>query len=230
MHGWHSALCRVLPGTLHQMRQNRKFWPGESISLQTFTPVMRKVSPKDFLTILGSSQPKITNQSFWPSYDQMVLLTGVRPKPGFGHFEVRPWVKFSKFWLREISDLYANGPESFPPKFLTLFGAPRPEITTRSFWPSCDQMVPLTGVRPKSMFGLFDHCATRKDLKNPGQNLGISVGNLFFRQCCHAIIFLFVIRLWALIFFCRLPQMVLLNSRFAGCRKWVVISSNNGWY
>ncbi len=51
--------------------------------------------------------------------------------------------------------------------FLPLFAASRPEMTNRSFWPSCDQMVLLTGVRPKSMFGLFDHCATKKGLKNP---------------------------------------------------------------
>ncbi len=54
----------------------------------------------------------------------MVLLTNVRPKPGFGPFEVRPLVKFSKFLPGETSDLYANGPESFPPRFFTHFGRP----------------------------------------------------------------------------------------------------------
>ncbi len=95
---------------------------GTSDSLRNFTPVVRKVSPQDFLSVLGAPRPKITNRSFWPSCDQMVLLaSGVQPKPGFGHFEVRPRVKFSKFWLGEISDLYANSPESFPPGFFTPF-------------------------------------------------------------------------------------------------------------
>ncbi len=61
--------------------------PGTSDSLRKFTPVVRKVSSQDFLSILGASQPKITNRSFWPSCDQTVLLTGVRPKSTFALFD-----------------------------------------------------------------------------------------------------------------------------------------------
>ncbi len=92
---------------------------------------------------------KITNGSFWPSCDQMMLLTGVRSKPGFGLFDVRPWVKFSKFWPGKTSDLYANGPESFPQKFFTTFGGPMAEIYESVF---------LTVVRPN---GAFDWRATK---------------------------------------------------------------------
>ncbi len=113
----HSAECH--PGASHQIDQNRKFWPRERISLQTFTPI---VSLQDFLHILSAPWPKITNRSFWPSCDQFLLLIGVRLKTVFGPFEVRPWVKFSKFWHGENSDLYVNGTESFPPGFFIHFG------------------------------------------------------------------------------------------------------------
>ncbi len=79
------------------------------------------VSLQEFLPILGTPQPKITNRSYWPACDQMVHLTSVRPKPRIGHFEVRLWVKFSKFWPEKTSDLYVNGPECFPPWFVTKF-------------------------------------------------------------------------------------------------------------
>ncbi len=88
------ALCTLQSATSaqsRQMDQNRKFWPGESISLRNFTPVVCKVFPKDLLLVLATPQPKILIWSFWLWYDQMVLLTGVRPEPMLGFFEVRPF-------------------------------------------------------------------------------------------------------------------------------------------
>ncbi len=120
--------------------------PGTSNSL-------RKVSCQDFLLVLGSSRPKITNWYFWPSYDQMVLSTSVWLKPGFRHFEVRLRIKFSKFWPGETSDLYANGPESFPPGFFPSFWHPTAGNYESLF---------LTGVRPKSVL-----LTIRRGLKNP---------------------------------------------------------------
>ncbi len=79
----------------------------------------------------------------------MVLLTGVRPKLWFGHFEVRPRVKFLKFLLGETSDLYVNGPESFPPGFFTHFWC----ATAGNY-----ESVFLTIVRPD---GAFDRRVTR---------------------------------------------------------------------
>ncbi len=108
-------------------------------------PVVCKVSPQDFLPVLATPLPKIPIGSFWLSCDQMVLLTGVRPKPGFGPFEMRPWVKCSKFWPGETSDLYTNGPGNFSPGFFTHFGRPTAENYES---------------------GLFDCCAIRKGLKN----------------------------------------------------------------
>ncbi len=142
---WHSAEC-------HPCTLVAECHPGTSDSLRNFTSMVPKVSLQDFLPILGVARPKIMNRSFWLSCDQMVLLNGVRPKPGFGPFEVRPWIKFSKFWPGETSDLYANGPKSFLPGFFTYFRRPMAKITDRSFWPLCDQnlcLVFLTIVRPE---------------------------------------------------------------------------------
>ncbi len=93
-------------------------------TLWNFTLMVPKVPLQDFLPILGALRLKNTIRFFWPSCDQMVLLTSVRPKSMFGPFEVRPQVKRSKFWPGETSDLYANGVESFPPGFFTHFGRP----------------------------------------------------------------------------------------------------------
>ncbi len=143
---WHSAECHL--GTLHQMLQNRKVWPGESISLRTFTPMVPKVFLQDFLPTLGTSQPKITNRSFWPSWDQMVLLTGVRPKPGFGPFKVRPWIKFLKFCLEKLRTL-RQWFRKFPSRIFYPFWAFHGQklriclfdrrATKWCFWPACDQ-------------------------------------------------------------------------------------------
>ncbi len=142
--------------------------PGTSDSLRNFTPVVRKVSPQDFLPVLGAPQPKIMNRSFWLSCDQMVLLTGVRRKPGFGHFVERPWVKFSKFWPAELRTFTPMVPKVSLQDFLPLFGAPRPKITNRffyqratkrCFWPACDGnlcSVFLTVVRPKKASKIRD--------------------------------------------------------------------------
>ncbi len=141
----------VSGGTL----QSAECHPCTSDSLRNFAPVVGKVSPQDFLSILGAPQSKITNRSFRLSCDQIVLLTGVRPKPGFCHFEVLSWVIFSKFWPGETSDLYANGSECFPPRFFYPFLAPHgrklriglfdrrvTKIYVRSFWPLCDKERP----------------------------------------------------------------------------------------
>ncbi len=156
--------CDELCAACHPCTLVAEYHTGTSDSVQNFKPVVRKVSPQHFLPILGAPQPKITNPFFLTSCDQMVLLTGVRPKPGFRHFEVRPWVKFSKFWPGETSDLYANGSESFPPGFFTPFWGPmagnyesvfstgvQQIIYVRSFWPLCDQEKGLKN--PRRMAG-----------------------------------------------------------------------------
>ncbi len=104
-----------------QMGEIRGFWPGESISLQNFTSVVTKVSLQNFLPILATPRPKITNWSFWPSCDQIVLLTVVRPKSMF--------------------------------VFLTVVGPGKDRAFDRC--------------ATKIYVPLFDHCATRKGLKNP---------------------------------------------------------------
>ncbi len=101
------------------------------------------VSLQDFLPVLGAPWPKITNRIFWPVCDQIMLLTGVRPKPGFDPFVLRPFVKFSKFWPGETSNLCVNGPESFPSGFFTHFGRHATENHKSAF---------LTCVRPNSDF------------------------------------------------------------------------------
>ncbi len=121
----HSPECH--PGTSHHMGQNIKFWPGESISLRTIMPM---VSIQNLLPILGAPQPKIKNRCFWLSYDQMVLFTDVRPKPGFGPLEVRPWVKFTKFWPGEISDFTPMVPKVTLQDFLPFLGALRLKVGT----------------------------------------------------------------------------------------------------
>ncbi len=106
-----------------------KFWPGESISLRNFTPVVPKVSVQDFLSILGAPLPKITNRSVWPLCDQMVprcfwpacdqnlgsLLLMCENGSNFWNFN---WRDFGP--LRQWS-------KSFPPGFFTHFGRPTAE-------------------------------------------------------------------------------------------------------
>ncbi len=118
--------------------------PFTSDSLRNFTPMARKVSPQDFLPILGAPQPKITNWFFWPSCDQNLALVILR----YDHES-----NFWNFYLERLRNFTPMVPKVSLPDFLPRFGAPRPEITNRSFWLSCNQMVSLTGVRPKSGFG-----------------------------------------------------------------------------
>ncbi len=154
------------------MGLNRKFWPGESISLRTFTPM---VFLQDFLPILGVPRLKITNRSFWPACDQMVLLIGMWPKPEYGPFEVRPW---AKFWPGETSDLYSNGPNKFPSQIFYSFWAPHSRnyesvffdhhAIKWCFWPAYDQnqgAVLLTVVRLFPYLGTLINGATNGGLK-----------------------------------------------------------------
>ncbi len=90
----------------------------------------------------------------------MVFFTDVRPQPGFGPFEVRSWVKFSKFLPGEPSDLYANGPESFPQGLFTHFRSRTVENYESVFLTVVQTNGALTGVRPKPGFGPLDRCAT----------------------------------------------------------------------
>ncbi len=103
------------------MGQNRKFWPGESISL----PTLRQWSPyRIFYQFWAPHGRKLrislfdhraTNWCFWPACDQNLGSVLLRCDHG---------VKFSKYWPGETSNLYAYGPESFLPGFFT----PRPKI------------------------------------------------------------------------------------------------------
>ncbi len=136
--------------------------------LQSATPALRfrfgtlcqwciMFLPRIFYPFWAASQPKITNRSFWPSCDQMVLLICVRPKPGFGRFEVQPRVKFSKLGPRDTSDLYANGPESFPPGFFT----PLWQATAGNY-----ELVFLTGVRPIDVWSFWPLCNQERSQKS----------------------------------------------------------------
>ncbi len=126
-----------------------------SISIATF-PITSKVSPQDFLPILCAPQPKIMNRSFWPACDQNLGLVSLR----CDHES-----NFRNFYLERLRTFTPMVPKVSLQNFLPLFGVPRSEIMNRSFWPLCDQMMLLAGVRLKSMFGLFDRCAIRKGLK-----------------------------------------------------------------
>ncbi len=151
----HSAGCHlcILVAECH---------PALRIRFGTVCPYTRvcKVSPRDFLPVLGVPQLKITNRSFWPSCDQMVLLTSLRPKLRFGHFEVGPWVKFSKFWpggLGTFRQWFRKFPSRIFYPFLTSHGRKLQiglfdcRATKWCFWLACDQnlcLVFLTIVRP----------------------------------------------------------------------------------
>ncbi len=54
---------------LHVIRIKPRFWPGECISLQNLMPMVRKVSPQDFVARFGRPTPKNSDS---------VVLTGVR--------------------------------------------------------------------------------------------------------------------------------------------------------
>ncbi len=131
-----------------------------ALLLQSATPALRirfgalrqwcvKFLPRISYPFWGSHTRKLrislfarcaTKWFFWPACDQNLE---------FGPFEVRPCVKFSKLLPGEISDLYASGPDSFPPGFFTPFW----RATTRYY-----ESVFLTTVRPNSA---FDRHATK---------------------------------------------------------------------
>ncbi len=69
------------------------------VRLRTFRPIVPKVFLQDVLPILGAPWPKITNRFFWPTCYQMVLLTSVRPKPGFGPFDHRATISLSWYFI-----------------------------------------------------------------------------------------------------------------------------------
>ncbi len=166
------ALCTMwFDAECHPCTLVAECHPDTSDSLRKFTLVLRKVSPQDFLPILGAPGWKL----------RIVFLTVVRPngafdsvwpKAGSAILRCDHELNFRNFDLERLWTFTPMVPKVSLQEFLALFGGLRLEITNRSFWPSCDQMVILTGMRPKSMFGLFDHCATRKDLDNPQLMVG----------------------------------------------------------
>ncbi len=135
--------------------------PGTLDSLWNFTPVVRKVFHQDFLPILGTLQPKITNRSFWPSCDQMVL---------FDRLVIKTWVR--SFWGATMNQIFEiltwrdfvplhQWSRKFPSRifypFLALHGWKLQIVlfdlraTKCCFWPACDQnlcCIFLTIVRP----------------------------------------------------------------------------------
>ncbi len=146
------------------MGQNRQFWPRESISLRTFTQWSpSKIfypfwSPYGQKLRIGLFDRRATKWCFWPACDQNLDSVLLR----WDHES-----NSQNFDLERLRTFTPIVPKVSLLDFLPPFGAPWPEITNRSFWPSCDQMVLLTDVRPESMFSLFDRCTTRKGLKNP---------------------------------------------------------------
>ncbi len=159
MPGWHSVEC-------HPCTLVAECLPGTSDSLWNFTLVVRKVSPQDFLLILGTPIQKLriglfdhraTKWCFWPTCDQNLgsVILRCDCESNFRNLDLERLRTFMPM-ARKVS---LKGS-------LPLFGAPQPEITTWSFWLAWDQMLLLTSVRPKSMFSLFGRCATRKRLKN----------------------------------------------------------------
>ncbi len=132
--------------------------PGTSDSLWNFTPVVRKVSPQDFLPVLGALRPKITNLSdrcatkwcFWSACDQNLGSVILWCYCGSN---------FRNFDLERLRTFTPMVPKVSLQNFLLILGAPRPKITIRSFWPACDQnqgSVLLTVVRLFPYLGSFD--------------------------------------------------------------------------
>ncbi len=94
------AMCRG--GTLqsakcHPYTLVAEYRTGTSFSLRNLMPVVREVSPQDFLPVMGAPWPKITNRVFLTvvrsngAFDRRATKTWVRPS------EMLLWVKFSKF-------------------------------------------------------------------------------------------------------------------------------------
>ncbi len=121
--------------------------------------------------VFCASWPKITNRSFWPACDQMVLLTSVRPNGAFD--SMRPNGAFARratktwvwsFWGAttcqpgETLGLYANGPESFPAGLFIHFGLSTAKNYKLVFLTIVRPNGPLTGMQPN---GAFDRHATK---------------------------------------------------------------------
>ncbi len=123
----------------NQMGQIQKFWPGESISLQNFTPVVCKVSLQEFLPVLAALRTNIPIWYIRPGCDQMGQI----------------W----KFWPGENISL-----QNFTPvvcivslqEFLPVLTALRPKIPIWYIRPGCDQIVLLTRMRLFPYYGTFD--------------------------------------------------------------------------
>ncbi len=93
--------------------------PDTSDSLRNFTPVVREVSPQDFLPILGAPRPKITNRSFRPACDQN--LDSVLLWFDYGS-------NFLNFDLETLQTFTPRVPKVSLQDFLTILGVPRPKI------------------------------------------------------------------------------------------------------
>ncbi len=177
----------------HPKRTEPRFWPGEGILLRNFMPVVRKVSPQDFLLVLTAPLPKIVIPLCWQWCEQMgqirkfwfgksillrnftpvvskiplrifspvwaayksTFLTFVRLNGDFDQCATRTWIR--SFWGATLCQIF---------EILTWrhFGPLRhwfrkfPSTIFYPFWAPHNQ---------KLRIGLFDHCVTRKGLKNP---------------------------------------------------------------
>ncbi len=126
-------MCRG--GTL----QSAECHPGTSDSLRNFTAMVHKVSPKDFLPVLGAPRPKITLRSFWSACDQT--------RSWDRSWSATRLVKFPNFYAGE-SISHRNftpvNPKVSLQDFLLILAALPTKIMIRSFWPWCDQMGQVT--------------------------------------------------------------------------------------
>ncbi len=118
--------------------QNFLFWPiwydvpGTLDSFPNLTPVVRKISPQNFLPVLVSLRPKVPIRTFWPTCDQNLRSRGVTR-----------FVKFLNFFPGE-NIRYRNfttvNPKVSLQDFLLILAVLPTKITNRSFSPRCDQM------------------------------------------------------------------------------------------
>ncbi len=125
------------------MGENRKFWPGKSISLRIFTLM---VSLQDFLPILGGPRPKITNRSswchatkwwFWPACDQN--LDSVLLKCDHGS-------NSQYFDMERLRTFTPMVPKVSLHDSLPILDAPWPKIWIWSFSPRCNQIGQISKV------------------------------------------------------------------------------------
>ncbi len=164
--GWHSAVQNATPARrtrcfkIENFDQERVFCFGplrqwsHKFPSRIFYPLWAPHSHKLRIGLFDHHAPK---WCFWPVCDQNLGSVFLRFYYGsnFQNFDLERLRSFMPIVLK-VSLQYS----------LPILGAPWLKITNRSFWPSWDQMVLLTGARPKSMVGVFDRYATRKGLKN----------------------------------------------------------------